>query len=393
MWLGSVLFRLGLAVLGLYFVLIGQLPIWQSVARPLATSHRPHPWSGATLIAILVVALGLRLYHLDVGLWYDEINAYVLYMGLSLGEIFTTYDLESQHFLFTLLARIAFALFGEGPAALRLPAALFGVGSVAALYLLGRRLATEREALLSAALLTLSYHHVWFSQNARGYSGLLFWTLLSSWLLLRALDEGRARLWLGYAAAVALGMFTHVTMGSVVVAHAVVYATSVVRSRALRNPATWAGAVLGFGLASLLTFQLYALVLPQFFSAFGMTARNIAVWTSPLWTLLELAGGLRTGFAGSVAATAAVVVFGVGLLSFARTTPSLLAFLFVPAAIAVTAALAMGHPLWPRFFFFLMGFGVLIVVRGAMLIGGWGARRIASRPGAPRWGGPRSPYY
>ncbi len=173
-----------------------------------------------------------------------------------------------------------------------------------------------------------------------------------------------------------------------VVAHAVVYAASVVRSGALRDPATWAGAVLGFGLASLLTFQLYALVLPQFFSAFGMTVRNITVWTSPLWTLLELAGGLRTGFAGSAAATATVVVFGVGLLSFARTTPSLLALLFVPAAIAVTAALAMGHPLWPRFFFFLMGFGVLIVVRGAMLIGGWGARAMSLSPGGTALAGP-----
>jgi hypothetical protein len=36
----------------------------------------------------------------------------------------------------------------------------------------------------------------------------------------------------------------------------------------------------------------------------------------------------------------------------------------------------MGHPLSPLFFFFLMGFGVLIVVRGAVLIGGWGARAM-----------------
>jgi hypothetical protein len=312
----------------------------------------------------------------------------VLYMGLSLGEIVTTYDLESQHFLFTLLARIAFDLFGEGPASLRLPAALFGVGSVVALYLLGQRVANEREGLLSATLLTLSYHHVWFSQNARGYSGLLFWTLVSSWLLLRALDERRSRFWLGYATVVALGMFTHVTMASVVIAHALVYAASVVRSRTLREPATWAGAVLGFGLGSLLTFQLYAMVLPQFFSAFGMTARNVVEWGSPLWTLLELAGGLRTGFAGSAAAVGALVVFGVGLVSFARTTPSLLVFLFVPAAIAVLVALGMGHPLWPRFFFFLMGFGVLIVVRGAMLIGGWAARVVGLSPTGTGLAGP-----
>lgn len=84
-------------MLGLYFVVIGQLPIWQSVARPLATAPTPrHRWSRATLIGILVVALGLRLHHL--------------------GAIFTTYDLESQHFLFTLLARFIEAERRQGDA-------------------------------------------------------------------------------------------------------------------------------------------------------------------------------------------------------------------------------------------------------------------------------------
>ena len=83
--------------------------------------------------------------------------------------------------------QIAGAIFGDGPAALRLPAVLFGVASIAALYLFARRVTTVREALVAAALMTVSYHHIWFSQNARGYSALLFWTLVSSWLFARAL--------------------------------------------------------------------------------------------------------------------------------------------------------------------------------------------------------------
>ena len=70
---------------------------------------------------------------------------------------------------------------------------LFGLASILALYLFGRQVTSASESLLAAALLTFSYHHVWFSQNARGYTGLLFWTLLSSWLLLRALRNGAAR--------------------------------------------------------------------------------------------------------------------------------------------------------------------------------------------------------
>jgi hypothetical protein len=40
----------------------------------------------------------------------------------------------------------------------------------------------------------------------------------------------------------------------------------------------------------------------------------------------------------------------------------------------------MGHPLWPRFFFFLMGFAILIAVRGAMVAGAWLARPLRLPP-------------
>jgi len=380
LWLGAALFRLGLGTLGFYLVIIGRLPIWSAGTGPTTTAAPQPRWTGVILASILVVALGLRLNHLGVGLWYDEINVYVRYMDMSFGRIVTTYESESQHFLFTLLARAAFALFGDGPASLRLPAALFGVGSVATLYLFARRVATTREALLSAALLSVSYHHVWFSQNGRGYSALLFWTLLSSWLFLRALDEGRSGLWLGYAAAVALGMFTHVTLAFAVLAQAAVYATWLARPGTARGLAAWSGVLLGFGLAALLTFQVYALVVPQFFSIIGMKA-NVAEWTNPLWTLLELGRGLRVGFAGTAVAAASLAVFGLGLLSFARTAPVVLAFLVLPAAVASTAIMAMGHPLFPRFLFFLMGFGVLVTVRGTTVVGGSIARALGLAPG------------
>jgi uncharacterized membrane protein len=59
-------------------------------------------------------------------------------------------------------------LFGDSGAALRLPAALFGVASLGAVYALGREVVGRREGLLAALALAFSYQHVWFSQNARG---------------------------------------------------------------------------------------------------------------------------------------------------------------------------------------------------------------------------------
>jgi mannosyltransferase len=386
LWLGAVLFRTGLAMLGLYLLVAGRLAIWHAAARRTGRAAPPSFWAVATVGGILAAALGIRLFRLGAGLWFDEIIEYVEYMHLSFGEILTTYATESQHFLYTLLARAAFALVGEGPASLRLPAALFGVASVAALYLFARQVTSEREAVFSAALLTVSYHHVWFSQNGRGYTALLFWTLLTSWLLLRALDEGRTRLWLAYAGAVALGVFTHITMLFAVLAQASIYAVWLVRHHAAIGATAWRGAVLGFGMAGLLAFQLYAFALPQVWSAIGMTA-NVPEWTNPAWTLLELARGLEVGFAGRSAAGAALVTLAVGLISVTRTAPVLLVLLVLPAAVGAATVAAMGHPLWPRFFFFLIGFGVLVVVRGAMVIGAAAGRLLGVRPDRTPWAG------
>jgi hypothetical protein len=59
--------------------------------------------------------------------------------------------------------------------------------------------------------LEVSYHHVWFSQNARGYTGLLFFGLLATWLLVRALRQPTARVWLGFGLCLALSMYIHLT--------------------------------------------------------------------------------------------------------------------------------------------------------------------------------------
>ena len=150
----------------------------------MAGAAEPRGYSG--ILGILACAFALRLYKLDLGLWYDEVLTYVGYARMPFGEILTTYNNENQHFVFTLLAHACFVIFGEGAWALRLPGALFGVASIWALYLFARQVGSTRQALFAAALFTFSYHHIWFSQNARGYSGLLFWVLLSSYFLLRA---------------------------------------------------------------------------------------------------------------------------------------------------------------------------------------------------------------
>ena len=82
-----------------------------------------------------------------------------------------------------MFANVFVTVLGESAWSIRLPAVLFGVASIPVLYALGERVTGTREALLACAILSVSYHHIWFSQNARGYTMLAFWTILSTFWL------------------------------------------------------------------------------------------------------------------------------------------------------------------------------------------------------------------
>jgi mannosyltransferase len=382
--LGATLFKANLVIIGLFVLILGRLALWTASRKLFET--RPEALSSRLRLAmmmIVLIACGTRLYGLDSGFWYDEILTYRLdsgfwydeiltytkYARLSFGENVTTFDSQNQHFLYSLLAHTASQIFGYSTWSVRLPAVLFGIGSVVALYLLAREVTGAGEAVCSAAVLALSYHHVWFSQTARGYTGLLFWALLASWLCLRAARDGRPAVWLLYASAAALGVYTHMTMIFVIAGHFLIYVGLLLARRHAFWPDRWSGLGLGFGLAGLFTLQLYALVLPQFFGGTLNQESTVPAWKEPLWTVLEIVRGVQIGFAGGLVAIVAGLVFGAGLLSYGRTRPSVLALLMIPVLALAAVVIGLGHHLWPRFFFFAIGFGVLVLVRGATVFG------------------------
>jgi 4-amino-4-deoxy-L-arabinose transferase-like glycosyltransferase len=371
---GALCLRAVLVALGIGVVLLAwfyeRYPGPRESGAVRSRSSTATPW---ILLAILGAAAALRLIGLGEGLWFDEIVTQVRYVRLAPGEIVSTFDFQNQHFFYTLLASLAQGLFGESAWSLRIPAAAFGVASVWALYVLAARLLGARIALLASGLLAASYHHVWFSQNARGYIGLLFFTLLSSWLLLRALDTERPRSWLAYAVVVALGMYTHMTMLFVVAGHLFVWALDVMKRRAEPWPARATGFLYGFCVSGLLTLLLYALVLPQMFGGTLAEGGAVDTWKNPLWALLETVRGLRMALPGGAigmlalgVAVGGLLVFGLGCLRLWRECRVLLWLFLVPVAVTAIVALARGHHLWPRLFFFAMGFGVLIAIRGTL---------------------------
>ncbi|MFQ5857842.1 MAG: glycosyltransferase family 39 protein [Anaerolineae bacterium] len=164
-------------------------------------------------ISILLLAFALRIYRLDFQpLWWDEgISVYLA--NREAATILANRAKDVHPPLYFLLLQGWTALASNAPFAVRHFSLLFGTLSVAALYTLARRLSSRFTALLAALILAISPFQVHHAQEARMYPLVTMLALLSTYLLMRALDHRTARwsksLWIGYTLTIVLALLTH----------------------------------------------------------------------------------------------------------------------------------------------------------------------------------------
>ncbi len=337
------------------------------------------------VIALVLVALVARVVGLDGGLWLDEVYGLVNSFRLPFSRITTEYWGDAHHPLYAVLAHASLLAFGESPWSLRLPALLFGVASVPAVWHLGRTVMPTREAWLAAAVLAVAYPHVWFSQSARGYTMLAFFTLVSTSALLRGLrTEGRAGFVL-YGVTAALGIYTHLTMVFVVAGQALAVLIELVTPP---RRSDWRAPVGGFVLAGAVAVALYAPMASAVVDFFVNRPSGLVGVSTPIWALQEalrvLLLGLGIGGAvlGAVLAAVSGVVGLAGLASLARRDRTAALLFTLPAVTTVVGALAARGTMYPRFFFFAIGPAVLVAVHGGFTSTAWLVRRAGVDP---RW--------
>lgn len=358
---GPALFRALLALHGLLLLSTNFLPR-KRPAAPLSLSISRV--SLAVLAGLTALAVLLRIPNLNSCMWLDEVLTMVRFARPSVSQILTSFPDQNQHMLYSLLAHASIRMFGEQPWALRLPSVGFGIASIWALFLVGRRLIGEKEALFACALMTVSYHHIWFSQNARGYMGLLFFTTLATWLWLEAMDRNSWGPWMGYSVSIALGMWIHMTIVFVAATHALIFL--LVWFRSGRDPARLGRAAAAYILCGTFTLQLFALSLPEFLRTGLAEVSPPSEWTNPLWVVKESLRSLQIGFAAMAVVLCGGLLVAAGWIDIARREASAAWAMVLPGIIGGGSMLALGHNLWPRFFFFCMGFALLIAVHGAM---------------------------
>lgn len=137
-------------------------------------------WEAAAAAAILLVALGLRLYHLDAqSLWNDEGTS----VALAQRDLVTiarhaSYDIHPPLYYWLLHGWTSVA--GTSEVAARSLSVVAGVALVAGVWALGRRLAGPSAAAVAALLAAVAPFQVYYSQEARMYIWAALFGLLAT---------------------------------------------------------------------------------------------------------------------------------------------------------------------------------------------------------------------
>jgi len=142
------------------------------------------------LIGLTVLGTVLRLYGLEYqSLWLDELWTWRDAQADSAAQIWESLRADRHPPGYQILIFYWQKVFGSSEAALRMPSAIAGVLSIPAIFLLGRDLYSRDEGIIAAALLTVAWTPIRYSQEARAYALLLLLAIATTWLLLQFVKE------------------------------------------------------------------------------------------------------------------------------------------------------------------------------------------------------------
>ena len=130
-----------------------------------------------SLLATGIVLLGLllRIFYLDQPMRFDESATFLNYVNKHWSLVFN-YTAPNNQVLNTILIKLSTKLWGGHPFVIRLPALAFGVACIPLIYLVCKKLGSG--GYIAALILAVHPYCILFSTNARGYSAIVFFTLL-----------------------------------------------------------------------------------------------------------------------------------------------------------------------------------------------------------------------
>jgi 4-amino-4-deoxy-L-arabinose transferase-like glycosyltransferase len=161
------------------------------------------------LLSLTLVGAILRFYNLGYNsLWLDEASTLHfavqsipdIWQATTTGEFNPPLFYWTEHFML---------LFGNSEGVLRFIPALLGVLTIPLIYLVGREFMDRNTGIIAAAAFTFSPFLLFYAQEARAYSMMLFFVTFSMVFYLRALKNNTVRDWALFGILSALAFWSH----------------------------------------------------------------------------------------------------------------------------------------------------------------------------------------
>lgn len=164
-----------------------------------------------TLLVLGTIFVGGVFRFFDLGgesYWVDEIIM-VRLASNNFASIVAEISDTARPPMYVMAVHFWIELFGTSEVATRALSALFGTGSLVAMYLVGRELFNKQVALISLFLMAVSGYQIFYAQDLRYYSLFLLFTLLSFLFFVRLLKRQSYRNALFYIITTVLMFYTH----------------------------------------------------------------------------------------------------------------------------------------------------------------------------------------
>ncbi len=309
------------------------------------------------LLLLTAAGLFLRFYHLDFNsIWLDEGST----LGIARHSFIEIWQItaggENNPPLFHWMEHFML-IFGESEFVLRFLPALLGGLTIPLFYLAGKEFIDRNVGILAAALLTFSPFHIYYSQDARAYTTMLFFTTLAMLFYFRGLKSEKSRDWVAFGAFSALAFWAHFYAfipAFVIILHALITRRHEIRDDVAnaRNIAVSAAAFL------ILTIPLIIVTIGLFFkttdvgATFGYRGFDLVISTISQISYFDIySSGL-----GIFITILFLVVFAIGCTVLYRISPSKLLFilLYIGIPIIISILLAPVMPMVPRYLIYLL---------------------------------------
>jgi 4-amino-4-deoxy-L-arabinose transferase-like glycosyltransferase len=305
------------------------------------------------LFGIVVLAVAVRWIGLgSQSFWYDESFTVHIVRGPVSGLLDRLSATESTPPLYYVLASGWQHLFGHGEAGLRSLSMVCGVALVPVVYLLARRVASDRAAAFAAALVATSPELVWMSQEARAYALTLLLLTASTLLALMARERASVPRVVGWALLAAGALASHYFAVFIVVPQAVWLLWT------LRAQALW-----GVGIVAATGLALLPLAVDQRDTSAGLATGGQSLTTRlPAVPKRFLVGETASEFDRWWIVILMALLVGAGLVLAAAWTSTRERRALLP--VAALAALSLGLPV-------VAALGGQDYVNGRNLLGAW----------------------